>query len=143
METVEDDTGTRYVRLKQSSDASLVLDPETGETTYLPNDALAVRGGTDPLEAAAESVAEPLRGLVTGVPSTRALGMLVVLDDRDGMAVRELLESTGMCESDLFGTLRALAGAGLIEQGDTGTADTPVWQVTAQGRDALAVATQS
>jgi hypothetical protein len=131
--TVQHD-GDRYLLLKRSTDESLVRDPETGETRYLPTDALTTTGDP-PLATAARRVPEPVRRLVTAAHSDGALGLLVDLDERGPLAVRDLLGDTELCESDLHGLVGELRAAGLVAEaevdGDRG------YRLTDEGRAGL------
>lgn len=115
MQTVEDASGTRYLLLKRSGDSSLVRDPGTGEERYVENGELSAVDRSA-LETAAEEVDAPVRRLLRGVHDDRTLGLLVVLDSRGPLAVRELLGIDALCESDAQGTLAELRAAGLIEE---------------------------
>jgi hypothetical protein len=112
--TVEHD-GDRYLLLKRSTDESLVRDPETGETRHLPTDDLTVTGDP-PLATAAGRVPEPTRRVVAAVHSEAALGLLVELDERGPLGVRELLGVTERCESDLHGLVGELQAAGMVAE---------------------------
>ena len=116
MRTVDHD-GDRYLLVKRSDESSLVRDPETGEERYLPNEELSGTG-EPPLVVAARRVPEPTRRLVTAVPSERALGVLLELDERGPMAVRTVLASYDLCESDLHGLFGELRAAGLVAEAD-------------------------
>jgi len=117
---VRDEDGTRYVLEKRSSDSSRVRDVETGQQRHLPNADLEPVAGVGPLAAAAETVPEAVRALVTGVASERGLGLLVELDTRGPTDVRSLLAATDCCESDLHGTLLSLQAAGLVAEVEVG-----------------------
>jgi hypothetical protein len=129
MRTVIGPEGKRYLLVKQSSDASRVRDPETGEERYLPNADLEL-AGESALETAARAVPEPLRRALSAVHSDRALGLLLELDARGPVAVRDLLASYDLCESDLHGQLGEFRAAGLIEEariaGERGYDTTPL-----------------
>jgi hypothetical protein len=114
--TVEHD-GERYLLLKPSTDTSLVRDPETGETRHLPTDELTATGDP-PLAIAATRVPDVTRRLVAGVHSEAALGLLVELDERGPIAVRDLLANTERCESDIHGLVGELRAAGLVAEAD-------------------------
>ena len=114
MRTVDHD-GDRYLLLERATDRSLVRDPETGETRHLPTDDLTVTDDP-PLSTAAGRVPEPTRGLVAAVHSETALGLLVELHERGPLGVRELLELTGRCESDLHGLVGDLQAAGVVAE---------------------------
>jgi hypothetical protein len=116
--TVEHD-GDRYVLVKRSSDSSLVRDPETGAERYLPNDELTTTDES-PLVVAAGSIPEPRRRLLTAVHDEQVLGLLVELDDRGPLSVRELLGRYDLCESDLHGRVGELRAAGLVREADVG-----------------------
>ena len=116
MRTVRDEDGTVYVLLRESSDASLVRDPTTGETTHLPNASLEPVSGDSPLSVAATAVPEPVRAVLTAVHDERTLGLLVELVDRECVSARELLDAVDLCESDLHGALSEFRAAGLIEE---------------------------
>jgi hypothetical protein len=116
VKTVEHD-GDRYLLVKQSGESSLVRDPETGEERYLPNEELAVTGDS-PLELAARNVPEASRRILTAVHSEQSLGLLVELDERGPLSVRDVLGSYDLCESDLHGLFAELRAAGLVTEAD-------------------------
>ena len=116
MRTVEDGSGTRYVLLKRSGDSSLVRDPKTGEERYLENTELSPVEGESTLETAARAVPEPTRRVLRAVHSDRALGLLVEIDERGPVAVRDLMGSYDLCESDLHGLLAEFTAAGLVTE---------------------------
>ena len=118
MRTAEHD-GDRYLLVKSSGDSSLVRDPETGEERYVPNEELTVTGES-PLVVAAGAVPEPQRRLLTAVHSESVLGLLVELDERGPLSVREILDRYDLCESDLHGRVTELRAAGLVEAADVG-----------------------
>lgn len=134
MQTVETADGTRYLLLKRSSESSLVRDPETGEERYVSNDSLE-RIDRSPLETAAVGVPAPVRRLVTSVPDSRALGLLLEIDSRGPMSVRALLTEYDLCESDLHGLIGEFRAAGLIEETDVD--GERGYTVSAEGRDVL------
>jgi hypothetical protein len=114
--TVEDGSGTQYVLLKRSGDSSLVRDPVTGEERYVENEALSAVEGESPLETAARAVPDPTRRVLRAAHSDRALGLLVELDERGAVPVRDLLGSYDLCESDLHGLLAEFTAAGLVTE---------------------------
>jgi hypothetical protein len=114
MRTVEHD-GERYLLVKRSGESSLVRDPETGDEQYLPNDELEATGDS-PLTVAAQRVPDPIRRVVTAVHSEQTLGVLVELDERGPLSVREILGAYDLCESDIHGTFGELRAAGLVEE---------------------------
>ena len=114
--TVEDGSGTRYVLLKRSGDSSLVRDPATGEERYVENETLSAVEGESPLETAARAVPDPTRRVLRAAHSDRALGLLVELDERGAVPVRDLLGSYDLCESDLHGLLAEFTAAGLVTE---------------------------
>jgi len=116
MQTVEDDDGNRYLRIKRSSDASLVRDPATGETRYVDNDRLSTLEGRSPLADAVGGIPEPVRKALTATRDDRSLGLLVELVDRESVAVRTLLSDYDLCESDLHGLLAEFRAAGLVRE---------------------------
>ncbi|SNZ13474.1 hypothetical protein SAMN06269185_2210 [Natronoarchaeum philippinense] len=116
MRTVRDETGKRYVLLKESGDSSLVRDPETGQERYIENDTLDPVDGETPLETAASGIPESVRRVVSGVHDEAGLGLLADLADRGPVAVRDMLGAYDQCESDLHGRLAELRAAGLIEE---------------------------
>lgn len=118
MNTVEDDTGKRYLLLKRSDSASLVRDPETGNECYIQNDRLEAVGDESALETAARSVSDPVLTLLTNVHDEETLGLLVELSARGPLGVRTLLDAYDFCESDLHGRLTVLTAAGLLEETD-------------------------
>lgn len=113
MRTVRADDGSRYLLRKRSSDASLVVDPATGEERYLDNDRLEPRDES-PLQAVGATVSDDSKEVI-GVSHETALGLLVVLDRRGPIAAVDLVEFTELCESDLNGLLAELRAAGLVE----------------------------
>jgi hypothetical protein len=118
MRTVRDESGRRYLLVKESSDASLVRDPETGTQQHLPNDELEPVEGESPLVTAARGVPAPVRRVLSAVHDDRSLGLLVELDARGPLSVHELLDAYDLCESDLHGLLAEFRAAGLIEEAD-------------------------
>jgi len=116
MRTVEDESGARYVLVKRSGDSSLVRDPTTGEERYVPNGELSAVEGASPLETAARAVPEPARRVVRTVHSDRALGLLVELEERGPVPVRDLMGAYDLCESDLHGLLAEFTAAGLVTE---------------------------
>ena len=133
MRTVDHD-GDRYLLVKQSDESSLVRDPETGEERYLPNEELSGTG-EPPLVVVARRVPEPTRRLLTAVPSERALGVLLELDECGPMAVRTVLASYDLCESDLHGLFGELRAAGLVAEADVD--GRRGYRLTDHGREAL------
>lgn len=116
MRTVRDQSGTRYVLVKQSSDASLVRDPETGTEQHIPNEDLVTVDGESPLATAATAVPEAVRTVVTAAHDDQTLGLLVELDARGPLTAQELLSSADLCESDFVGLVTELRAAGLLEE---------------------------
>jgi hypothetical protein len=114
--SVEDETGKRYVLVKQSEDSARVRDPTTGEERYVPNGELSAVEGESPLETAARAVPEPTRRVLRAVHSDRALGLLLELDERGPVAVVDLMGSYDLCESDLHGLLAEFTAAGLVTE---------------------------
>ena len=116
MRTVETDDGERLLLLKESSDASLVRDPKTGEERYVEADRLSEPQGASPLAVAAGGVPEPVRRLLTAVHDEQSLGLVMELADRGPVAVVDLLGAYDLCESDFHGLLSELRAAGLVEE---------------------------
>jgi hypothetical protein len=137
MRTVRDESGTRYLLLKTSSDSSLVRNPETGERTHLPNDRLEPVEGESPLETAAGAVPTAVRRVLTAAHDDRALGLLVELDARGPLAVTDLLDSYDLCESDLHGLLGEFRAAGLVSEASV--AGQPAYDATETTTEALAL----
>ncbi|WP_246999482.1 DUF7346 family protein [Halosolutus gelatinilyticus] len=136
MKTVRDDTGKRYLLLKQSESASLVRDPETGNECYVRNDRLDVVGESA-LETAAQTIDSPIRTLLTNVHDEQTLGLLIELADRGPLRIRTLLDAYDVCESDLHGRLTVLSAAGLIDE--TEVAGERGYRITEPCRRALDV----
>jgi len=118
MRTVRDDSGTHYILLKQSSESSLVRDPETGAEKHVANETIKAVDGESPLSTAATAVPDAVRTVLTAAHDERALGLLVELDRRGPLSVHELLDSYDLCESDLHGLLGEFRAAGLVEEAD-------------------------
>jgi hypothetical protein len=116
MRTVRDRSGKRYLLVKQSSDASRVRDPATGEERHLANDDIEVVEGESPLTTAARGVPAPVRRILSAVPDDRALGLLMELAERGPLPAVTLLDAYDICESDLHGLLGEFRAAGLIEE---------------------------
>jgi hypothetical protein len=116
MRTVSDLDGNRYLLVKQSSDASLVRDPETGAERYLDNDRLETVDGDSPLATAAEGIDAAVRRLLTATHNDQSLGLIIELVDRGPCSVIELLDSYDLCESDLHGLLGEFRAAGLVTE---------------------------
>ncbi|RQG91972.1 DUF7346 family protein [Natrarchaeobius chitinivorans] len=135
MKTVQDDTGKRYLLLKRSEYASLVRDPRNGNECYVQNDRLEEVGDAGTLETAARTVPDSVRTLLTAVHDEETLGLLIELDDRGPLAVRTLLDSYDLCESDLHGRLAVLTSAGLLAE--TEVADERGYRLTDRCETAL------
>jgi len=118
MRTVRDGSGTQYLLVKESSESSLVRDPETGAEKHVANEELSPVDGESPLSTAAMAVPDAVRTLVTAAHDERALGLLVDLDARGPLSVPELLDSYELCESDLHGLLAEFRAAGLVAEAD-------------------------
>jgi len=116
MRTVRDESGTHYVLLKQSSESSLVREPETGAEKHVANERLEPVDGESPLSTAANAVPAAVRTVLTAAHDERALGLLVELDRRGPLSVRDLLDSYDLCESDLHGLLGEFRAAGLVDE---------------------------
>lgn len=116
MQPVEDDDGRRYVLRKASSDAWLVVDPESGEASYRDPEALTRVESAGPLATAAGGVPEAVRRLLVAVPDERALGLVIAVVDGGPVGVRDLLAETTLCESDLHGLLAELVAADLLSE---------------------------
>lgn len=114
MRTVRADDGSRYLLRKRSSNASLVLDPATGDERYIDNARLERCDESQPLETVGSTVSDRARAEL-GVSDDRALGLLVVIDRHDPIAAVDLVEFTELCESDLNGQLTELRAGGLVE----------------------------
>jgi hypothetical protein len=136
MRTVRDESGKRYLLLKESGESSLVRDPDSGERRYVENDRLESLDGESPLETAASGVSGPVRRVLTAVHDEAGLGLLADLADRGPVAVREMLGSYDQCESDLHGRLAELRAAGLIEEATI--VDERGYDATETAREALA-----
>ncbi|WP_338727964.1 hypothetical protein [Haladaptatus sp. DJG-WS-42] len=118
MQTVTDDTGRRLLLIAESSDASRVRDPETGEEFYVENDRLSHVSGESTFETLARTVPEPVRKLLSATRNDWALGLLIHLEDSGPIAARELMETDDKCESTLYGTMSEFRAAGLVEETD-------------------------
>lgn len=118
MRTVRDESGRRYLLLKESSDSSLVRDPETGEQRHVANDRLEPVDGESPLETASRAVPEPIRVVASAVHGDRSLGLLLEIDARSPVDVRTLTSAVDLCESDLHGLLSEFRAAGLVRETD-------------------------
>lgn len=117
MHTVRTSDGTRYLLLKQSSDSSLVRDPTTGDERHIENDRLELieNDGVSPLETIANAVPDSVRQILSAVSDDRSLGLLLVLDQREPIAVSDLMSLSDLCESDVNGLLSEFRAAGLVE----------------------------
>jgi len=116
METVRDGDGNTYLLVKRSDESSRVRDPTTGEERYVENADLTVVDGESPLATASLAVPGPVRRVIRSVHDDRSLGLLVDIVDTPPSSVRELLDRSDMCESDLHGRLAEFRVAGLIEE---------------------------
>lgn len=138
MRTVRGPDGTRYLLLKESSDASLVRDPATGEERYLPNAELdPVDGSAGALELAATAVEPAVRRVLTATPNDRALGLLLELDRRGPIAAADLVGSYDLCESDVLGLIGEFRAAGLVEEATV--AGERGYALTETGRDGVRI----
>lgn len=118
MRTVEDGAGRRYVLLKSAEETSLVRDVASGTEQYIQNDQLSVVDDDSALEEVARAVPAGARQLLTTVPDSRALGVLIDLTNRGPLSVRTMLDAYDYCESDLHGLLAEFRAAGLVEEVD-------------------------
>lgn len=116
MRTVEDESGRRYLLLKESSDASLLRDVMTGEERYVKTSRLTDIAGSGVLETAANTLSEPVRRLITAVHDERGIGVLVTLEATGPLPTRTLLDQTDLCESDLHGQIAEFQAAGVVEE---------------------------
>ncbi len=116
MRTVRDESGTRYVLVKQSSESSLVRDPETGAEKHVANERLESVDGESPLSTAAHAVPASVRTVLTAAHDDQALGLLIELNRRGPLSVHDLLDSYDLCESDLHGLLAEFRAAGLVDE---------------------------
>lgn len=138
--TVRDGDGNRYVLLKESTDSSLVRDPKTGERRHVSNEDIEYVDNESRLEAAARGVSEPAHELLGAVPDERALGLLVELEAEGPMAVRTLLGSYDLCESELHGSLVELQAGGMITE--TTVAGERGYEITERAKEGLGAATE-
>lgn len=136
MRTVRDESGRRYLLVKESAESSLVRDPETGERRYLERERLRAVEGESPLETAAGAIPEPVRRVLTAIRDERILGLLVELDDRGPLSIREILGEYDLCESDVHGATAELQVAGLLAE--TTVAGERGYKLTDDGEAALA-----
>ncbi|WP_123537413.1 DUF7346 family protein [Halosimplex salinum] len=118
MRTVRDESGRRYLLLKESSDSSRVRDPETGEERHVANEQLETVDGESPLETASRAVPDAVRSVLGAVHDDRSLGLLLEIDARSPVDVRTLMGAVDLCESDLHGLLSEFRAAGLIVETD-------------------------
>jgi len=116
MRTVADANGTHYLLVKQSTETSLVRDPQTGSEQYIDNDRLEAVDGESPLVTAAAAVDASVRRLLTATHNDRSLGLVIELVDRGPCSTIELLDGYDLCESDLHGLLAEFRAAGLVEE---------------------------
>jgi hypothetical protein len=116
MRTVRDGDGRRYLLVKESTDSSLVRDPETGDERHVPNDDIEPAGGDAPLDVLATAVPEEARRVATACHDDWVLGLLVDLADRGPLSAREMLGAYDTCESDLLGAVTELRAAGLVAE---------------------------
>lgn len=137
MRTVRDESDTHYVLIKQSSDASLVRDPETGVEKHIPNEDIVAVDGASPLATAATAVPDAVRTVVTAVHDDQTLGLLVELDARGPLPAADLVSSTDLCESDFVGLVTELRAAGLLAE--TTVAGEPGYETTETAAEALDV----
>lgn len=136
MRSVRDESGKRYLLVKESAESSRVRDPATGEERYLPNDELEPVEGSSPLATAATAVPAPVRAVASAVPDDRAMGLLVELDTQGPLGVRTLLARYDLCESDLHGLLAEFRAAGLVTEVEV--AGERGYETTTTASDALA-----
>ena len=139
MRTVRDESGQRYLLLKESSDSSRVRDPETGEERHIANDQLAAVDGESPLETASRAVPEAVRAVLGATHDDRSLGLLLEIDARSPVDVRTLMAAVDICESDLHGLLSEFRAAGLVVEADV--AGVRSYETTDRASEGLAVLT--
>lgn len=107
--------GEPYLLVKESTDSSLVRDPETGAEEYVPNDALEP-ADDPPLTALAAAVPGDVRTVLRVAHDDRALGLLVDLQERGPLPVERMLAAYDLCESDLLGLLTECRAAGVVAE---------------------------
>ncbi len=137
MRTVADETGDRYLLLKQSTESWLVRDPETGDERHIPATDLSVVDGKSPLETAADAAPSAVHDALPRLDD-RAVGLLAEIADREPVGVRPLLGAYDLCESDLHGLLAEFRAAGLITE--TEVAGERGYELTADGTALFATA---
>lgn len=135
MQTVRDETGSKYLLVKRSAESSRVRDPETGKERYVANERLEFVEGESPLAIASHAVPESVRQVMSAVRDDRALGLLLEVDTRGPVPARDLLSWDDYCESDLHGLLMEFRAAGLVVE--TEVASERGYRTTEQASDAL------
>lgn len=100
MRLVEDRDGRRFALVKRSGSSSLLLDLETGQRTYRENLQLTAVDGDGPLDRGAD---EEIAGLID------------ILEDGP-VPIREVIDRTTVCESDLYAIRRELEVADVLTE---------------------------
>jgi len=122
--------GDVYLRVKESSESSLVRDPETGEETHVPNADLEPLDQSA-LETRAAAVPESVRAVLRVAHDDRSLGLLLDLHENGPRPVRDMLADYSFCESDLLGLLTECRAAGVVEEATV--AGEPGYALTSTG----------
>lgn len=135
MQTVRDEKGNEYLLLKRSEESSRVHDPETDEERYFDNERLEPVAGESPLVTAASAVPKSVRRVMSAVSREEALGLLLEIDTRGPISVRNLLSRYDLCESDLHGLCTEFRAAGLTSE--TEVAGERGYRTTELASDAL------
>jgi len=118
MQTVRDADGDTYLLVKRSGESSRIRDPTTGEERYVENADLTVVDGESSLATASLAVPAPVRRVIRAVHDDRSLGLLVELVDAGPLSVREIMDASDLCESDLHGRIAEFRAAGLVAEVD-------------------------
>ena len=126
MVLVTDGDGNRYQLLKRSSSASLVQNLDTAEVRYIPN---------TQIDQVAEAKDADCDSRPAELPSDDAALILSTIGRNGQVTSRALLESTTLCESDLFLILRELEVGELICRDELLTMT--AWAPTTKGEEVI------
>jgi hypothetical protein len=91
----------------------------SGNSRWVPHSSLSSTH-TASLHQVGQEVPDPVRASVAAIRTPRGWGLTLVVGAASPVAVRELLEATTECESDLNGLLAELEAGGILERSELG-----------------------
>lgn len=115
MRLVRDDAESPHLVLNRDGDAWRVRGLTSGTERTLEPEAVDSIEAAHPLDVAADALPTPDTGPLA-IADDRTFGMAVLLSRAGPQPVHVLLETEGLCESDLHGLMGELGAAGLVSE---------------------------